>query len=104
MRAALVAPASQFASNSFHVPQQKPVAQPHFDSSKHAARAAHVVDLADDPPPPHALPPQLGAGLLHERYRVPAPQLFEQEPHALHAPCTVGQCGWWACGRCGWCG
>ena len=60
---------------------------------------------------PHARPPQLGAGLVQERNHVPEPQLFEHpggrpspdgDPHALHTPCTVGQCGWCVCGRCGW--
>ena len=43
-------------------------------------------------PPAHALPPQLGAGLLHERVHVPPPHAAGHgDPHALHAPCTVGQ-------------
>ena len=46
-------------------------------------------------PPAHALPPQLGAGFVHERVHVPPPHAAGHgDPHALHAPCTVGQCGW----------
>ena len=43
-------------------------------------------------PPEHALPPQLGAGFVHERVNVPPPhEAGHGDPHALHAPCTVGQ-------------
>ena len=36
---------------------------------------------------PHPLPPQLGAGSVHDRVHVPPPQVAGHgDPHALHPP------------------
>ena len=54
----------------------------------HAAGALHVCAS----PPEHALPSQLGAGFVHERYTVPLPhEAGHGDPHAPHAPSTAGQ-------------